>query len=177
MALLYRGNSETFISYFSGMWNWQEWLFDQNFKTFWVVLLPFLSLFLSQLHGLVCLWFDFSFFSWILLFFVFKKYPGSFILLQTLLEVITHSWKWWGLVTYQFCYWSRTRAVLNPAVLSLTIFRCLRRERAFKTNRNQPLRDSAHQVVGSLKLVDSFPWFDLKKLVPNLEITDIRLFL
>lgn len=31
---VYGGNSETFISSFTGMWNWQGWLFAQEFKTF-----------------------------------------------------------------------------------------------------------------------------------------------
>lgn len=82
-------------------------------------LYPFLTLFLSQLQS--------NFFLLNLSFFlVFKKYPGSFISLQTLLEVLIHYWKWWGLVMYQFCYWNRTHAVLNPAILSVTIFGCLR---------------------------------------------------
>lgn len=121
-----------FISYFSGMWKWQEWLFDQNFRTFYIVLPPFLHLFLSQLHAFVLFCF---FFSWLLLFFPFCFQEISRISPFTpdLLEVITRSWKWWGLVTYQFCYWSRTHVVLNPAILSLTIFRCLKGKCSGKT--------------------------------------------
>lgn len=143
MALLYRGNSEVIISYFSGMWNWQ----DQNFKTFYIVLLPFLSLFLSQLHILVLLFYvggGFFFFSWILLFsFCFQSISGIFCFTPDPFGMITRSWKWWGLVTYQFCYWSRAHAVPNPATLSLTILRSLRGKcsgkMAFKTKPKNPL--------------------------------------
>lgn len=50
-----------------------EWLFDQNFKTFYVVLLPVLNLFLSQLHVFVWLFLFCFGFSWILLSFCFSR--------------------------------------------------------------------------------------------------------
>lgn len=61
------------------MWNWQEWLFDQNLKTFYIVLLPFLNLFLSQLTR--WLFFCYCWFGLVLAesyFFSFQEIPRIF---------------------------------------------------------------------------------------------------
>lgn len=111
---------------------------------------------------------------------VLKKYPGSLILFQTLLEVVTCSGKQQELAA-GLCSCSRTRAVLNPALLCLTVLRCLRGKGRRKTksiwNKTKSLGYSAHEIVGSLELGGAFARCDLRKLISSLGIPNICLFL
>lgn len=82
---VYRGNSETFISCFTGMWNWQQWLFAWKFKTFCIILLPFVS----SSHSFMSLfWFRF-----ICLFEAKSCTPRS---IQDLSFYSRAFWKWWA---------------------------------------------------------------------------------
>lgn len=108
------------------------------------------------------------------------KYPGSLILFQALLEEVTCSGKQQELAA-GLCSCSRTRAVLHPARLCLTVTRGLWGKGSSKTqsiwNKTKSLGCSAHELVGSLELGDAFAWCDLRKLIPSLGIPNISLFL